>query len=372
MLTQKCRPRTFKEVAGHRNVVETLKCIAKSPVNAPKTIILQGEFGTGKTTCARILARALNCKNQVNGEPCGNCPVCNCDLDVSPFYAEYDSAIVGGVDQIRDLRETFYYNSDTGYRVIVLDECHLISKAAQAALLKVFEETKGNIFFLLCTTDAQLLLPTIRSRSLELRFNLIPDVYLKQNLKDIAEKEHIEIDDETLNLIVSRSEGHARNAQMLLDRYQLLGEVFKESVKTSKDDFAKLFKLCKDSNLWKLKLQQVTDENNKMVLINAINNAKTEVANIIYKLQCNSLVTLKKDFEDTVLDALKIAIGVEDESGNRMKSEIPELNDFAMYLASSKSLLLRKYTLFTSDSILGSFKSDKTFQAAMWVLYLNL
>ena len=163
MITQQYRPKTFSAVAGHKGVIETLKCIVKNPENAPRTIILQGEYGTGKTTCARILARALNCPNQKGGEPCGDCPVCNSDLDLSPYYSEYDSAIIGNVDTIRGLRDTFYYNSDDGYKVIVLDECHLISKQAQAALLKVFEETKGNIFFVLCTTDAQMLLPTIRS-----------------------------------------------------------------------------------------------------------------------------------------------------------------------------------------------------------------
>ena len=120
MITQNHRPKVFSEVAGHKNVVDTLKCIAKSPEHSPRTIILQGEFGTGKTTCARILARALNCTHAVNGEPCGNCPVCNADLDVCPFYMEFDSAVVGNVETIRDLRETFYYNSDTGYRIIVL------------------------------------------------------------------------------------------------------------------------------------------------------------------------------------------------------------------------------------------------------------
>ena len=359
MITQKCRPKVFSEVAGHKNVVDTLKCIAKNPDNAPRTIILQGEFGTGKTTCARILARALNCPNQVNGEPCGNCPVCNSDLDISPFYSEYDSAVVGNVDAIRSLRETFYYNSDTGYRVVVLDECHLISKQAQAALLKVFEETKGRIFFLLCTTDAQMLLPTIRSRSLELRFNLIPDVYLKENLKGIAEKENIDIDDETLDLIVSRSEGHARNAQMLLDRYQLLGSVFKESVKNSKDDFAKLLLLCAQSNMWKAGLKQGIDNQAK------IDEAKKQVANIIYKLQCNSLVSLKADYEDTVLDIIKVAMGVK-------QSDINELNVFAKYASQSKDMFLREYRILTMESVLSSFKSDKMFQAAMWVLYLNI
>ena len=368
MITQQYRPKTFKEVAGHKNIVDTLKCIAKNPENAPRTIILQGEYGTGKTTNARILARALNCPNAVNGEPCGNCPVCNSDLDISPFYSEYDSAVIGNVESIRDLRETFYYNSDKGYRVVVLDECHLISKAAQAALLKVFEETKGNIFFLLCTTDAQMLLPTIRSRSLELRFNLIPDVYLKENLKGIAEKENIQIDDETLDLIVSRSEGHARNAQMLLDRYQLLGDVFKESVKSTKDEFAKLLLLALKSGICRRNLAVANQSQNSELVSKIQKDAaviKEEFSNIIYKLQCNSLESLKRDYEDTVLDILKVAIGAK-------TSGIKDLVEFANYIGQSKDYYLSAYRLITMDSILNSFKSDKMFQAAMWVLYISL
>ena len=123
MITQEFRPRTFSEVAGHRLVVDTLKCIVKNPKNSPRSIVLQGEFGTGKTTCARILARALNCKHQVNGDACGVCELCKSNIDESMFYEEYDSAIVGNVDSVKDLRQTFYFNNELGYKVIVFDEC---------------------------------------------------------------------------------------------------------------------------------------------------------------------------------------------------------------------------------------------------------
>lgn len=351
MITQQHRPKTFKEVAGQKLVVDTLKCIAKSPENSPRTIILQGEFGTGKTTTCRILARALNCPNQVNGEPCGDCPVCNADLDLCSFYEEYDSAVVGGVEQIRALRETFYFNSNTGYRVIVLDECHLISKQAQAALLKVFEETKGRIFFVLCTTDAQELLPTIRSRSLELRFNLIPDVYLKENLKSIADKEGIDIDDETLDLIVTRSGGHARNAHMLLDRYVLLGETFKDSIKSSKEDFAKILSLS-------LYYKQVAASNPSS---SDLEKVRQLVKETIYTLQCESLSSLKSDYEEFVLDVFKVAFKVD----TTISKNIENVANYVKIGSNTFS----KFMLLTSEPILSSFKSDKMFQAAMWLLF---
>jgi DNA polymerase III subunit gamma/tau len=364
MITQEYRPKTFKDVAGQKHVVETLKCIAKNPENSPKTIILQGEFGTGKTTCARILARALNCPNAVNGEPCGNCPVCNSDLDISPFYMEYDSAVIGNVDTIRGLRDTFYYNSDKGYRVIVLDECHLISKQAQAALLKVFEETKGRLFFILCTTDAQELLPTIRSRSLELRFNLIPEEDLKKNILGICEKKNITIPEDVLNVIILRSLGHARNAQMLLDRYILLGDSFMASVRTNQDDFVKLFLMCAQSNAIKKALPTAPPENVQN-FNNTLDKLKSEIANTIYNLQCNSLVELKSDYEDIVLTLLKVSLGVK-------QSDNKNIISLSNIIKTSKDSFLYYYRTFTSETIVSSFKSDKMFQAAMWLLYLEL
>ena len=190
----------------------------------------------------------------------------------------------------------------------------------------------------------------------KLRFNLIPDIYLKENLRRIADAENIIIDDETIDLIINRSSGHARNAQMLLDRYKLLGDVFKESVKSSKDDFAKLFLLCAQSNNWKKNVQENQEK---------IDGAKKMIADIIYKLQCNSLTALKTDYEDTVLDILKVSLGAK-------QSNIPELTTFAKYVGQSKENFLRIYRLLTYDSILKSFESDKMFQAAMWVLYLNI
>ena len=159
---------------GHELVIKTLKCIVKNPSQSPHSIILQGEFGTGKTTCSRILARALNCRNRKSdGDACGECSVCTCNIDESIYYEEYDSAMVGSVDAIRNLRQSFYFNNDLGWKIIVFDECHLMSKAAQSALLKVIEEVTDNIIFVFATTDIDKVLPTIRSRSLELRFSLV-------------------------------------------------------------------------------------------------------------------------------------------------------------------------------------------------------
>lgn len=238
MISQECRPKNFREVAGQNLSKKLLKSIIKNKEEAPHSIILQGSFGCGKTTMSRIFARALNCPNSKNQEPClkDDCLVCQQDLDNSNFYVEYDSSIVGNVSKIRELRDTFYYVTKNTYKVIVLDECHLASSTAQSALLKVIEEAPKNVFFIFATTHINKLLPTIRSRSLEIRVETVAIKDIINNLKNICKVRNITIDDKTLELIASKSKGHMRNAHMLLDNYLLLGEEdFKTSLISSRE-----------------------------------------------------------------------------------------------------------------------------------------
>ena len=125
MLTQSCRPQKFKDVAGQNLSKKLLKSIIKNKDNAPHSIILQGPFGTGKTSMSRIFARAINCPNSKNQEPClkDSCSVCQQNLENCNFYVEYDSSIVGNVSKIRELRDTFYYTTQNINKVIVFDEC---------------------------------------------------------------------------------------------------------------------------------------------------------------------------------------------------------------------------------------------------------
>ena len=125
MLSQTARPQTFKEVAGQKLAKELLISIIRNPNKSPRSLLLTGEYGTGKTTTARIFARALNCPNKKDYEPCNrpDCPICSQDINNSSFYQEYDSTIIGNVESIRELRDTFYYNVKGQYKVVVLDEC---------------------------------------------------------------------------------------------------------------------------------------------------------------------------------------------------------------------------------------------------------
>ena len=225
MLSQELRPNTWDEMAGQQENIKILKAVIRDPEHAPKCLIFSGAFGSGKSTSARILVRELN---KLGPEYVGD------TLLNSKFYEEYDSTIIGNIDMIRRLRDDWTVNYGEYYRVIVLDECHAVSTAAQNALLKVFEETQGRIFFVLCTTEPNKVLPTIRSRSLELQFNPVPVEDIVKNLERVVQDRNISISDESIRLIADRADGHMRNAHMLLDKYQLLGEQdFKDSVKSS-------------------------------------------------------------------------------------------------------------------------------------------
>lgn len=175
------------------------------------------------TTSSRIVGRELN---GIKDE--------DYDLLNSPFYYEFDSTVVGNVEKIRELRDIFTVEYGDYWRVVTLDEVHTVSSQAQAAMLKMFEETKGKTIYILATTDPQKLLPTIRSRALEINFNDVPVEAIVENLTRVSDEMGLNLSDEIKLLIADRSGGHMRNAHMLLDKYLLLGEEdFRDSIKSS-------------------------------------------------------------------------------------------------------------------------------------------
>ena len=175
------------------------------------------------TTASRIVGRELN-----------NIKDDNYDLLNSPFYYEFDSTVVGNVEEIKKLRDIFTVSFGDYWRIVVVDETHSVSSQAQAAMLKMFEETKGKTIYILATTDPQKLLPTIRSRALEINFNDVPVEAIVDNLTKVSEERNLNLSEEIKLLIADRSGGHMRNAHMLLDKYILLGEEdFKDSIKSS-------------------------------------------------------------------------------------------------------------------------------------------
>lgn len=216
------RPQTFDEVKEQEFVIKNLQSQAKRGVFF-NSIILCGKYGTGKTTVARIIARAANCENRdENGNPCMECESCRSILDRSGTdVIEIDGASNNGVDAARKLMKEINYIPMSRYRVIIIDECHRISSSAWDALLKTLEEPPKHVLFILCTTDETALPETIRSRAPIYRFESISAGMLSRHAKETAQKHGIKISDNALNLLAAYADGSMRNVLSLLEQMSM-------------------------------------------------------------------------------------------------------------------------------------------------------
>jgi DNA polymerase-3 subunit gamma/tau len=230
-LYRRYRPETFAEVIGQDHVTEPLRvALANNRVN--HAYLFSGPRGCGKTTSARILARALNCEQAPVADPCGECDSCH-DLarggPGSIDVIEIDAASHGGVDDARDLREkAFFAPVRSKYKVYIIDEAHMVTTQGFNALLKLVEEPPPHLRFIFATTEPDKVLPTIRSRTHHYPFRLIPPRLLSSYLSDLCEKEGVHIDPAALPLVVRAGAGSARDTLSVLD--QLLGGAGPEGV----------------------------------------------------------------------------------------------------------------------------------------------
>ncbi|MDD4695872.1 MAG: AAA family ATPase [Patescibacteria group bacterium] len=224
MLTQEHRPRRLKDVSGQVLAKSILSAVCKRPASAPRSLIFSGERGLGKTTCSRILVRALNCERH-DGDCCNECKSCkSIGFGGGQLYIELDSGVVGNVDTMREIRDTLAYAVSDGYRVVNLDETQLVSKAGQGTLLKVLEEAPSGVFFVMCTTNPELLLPTIVSRSLVVPFELLSYEEMCAHLRGVADKEGVQVSNEALGRAARRVSGHVRDGLQQLEMIRLVGE----------------------------------------------------------------------------------------------------------------------------------------------------
>ncbi len=223
-LYRRYRPETFAEVIGQDHVTEPLRAaLAANRVN--HAYLFSGPRGCGKTTSARILARALNCEQAPVADPCGECDSCR-DLarrgPGSIDVIEIDAASHGGVDDARDLREkAFFAPVRSRYKVYIIDEAHMVSTQGFNALLKLVEEPPPHLRFIFATTEPEKVLPTIRSRTHHYPFRLIPPRLLSAYLSELCEKEQVTIEPAALPLVVRAGGGSARDTLSVLD--QLMG-----------------------------------------------------------------------------------------------------------------------------------------------------
>lgn len=230
-LYRKWRPQTFDEVVGQEHITETLKNQVKSG-HLSHAYIFIGTRGTGKTTCARILAKAVNCEHPVNGNPCGVCPACRGIAEGSVMdVVELDAASNNGVDNVRALREEAVFSpAAVKKRVYIIDEVHMLSTSAFNALLKILEEPPEHLMFILATTELQKVPATILSRCQRHSFRRIDAQKIAAYLERIAQSEHFELSHDAAELIARLAEGGVRDALSLLDQCSAYDKIDVEAV----------------------------------------------------------------------------------------------------------------------------------------------
>ncbi len=224
-LYRKWRPMTFDDVISQQQTTDTLKNQIISGKTA-HAYLFTGSRGTGKTTCARILAKAVNCRNMKNGNPCLECDICrDADTGALTDIIEIDAASNNGVDDIRDLRDAAVYTPERGkFKIYIIDEVHMLSQSAFNALLKIMEEPPSYVKFILATTEIHKVPATISSRCQRYDFRRIKSEDIASRLKYIAGQEHIPLTDEAASLIARISDGGMRDAISLLDQCSACAE----------------------------------------------------------------------------------------------------------------------------------------------------
>lgn len=218
-LYRKYRSQTFDEMVGQSVISTTLKQAVESG-KISHAYLFSGPRGTGKTSAAKIFAKAMNCPNQVNGEPCNQCDICR-DITNGSLedVIEIDAASNNGVDEIRDIRDkSTYAPSRATYKVYIIDEVHMLSTGAFNALLKTLEEPTENVVFILATTELHKIPATILSRVQRFEFKAIKQKAIREHLASILDKEGLTYEVDALNLIARRAEGGMRDALSILDQ----------------------------------------------------------------------------------------------------------------------------------------------------------
>ncbi|HEQ2334529.1 TPA: DNA polymerase III subunit gamma/tau [Streptococcus pyogenes] len=218
-LYRKYRSQTFDEMVGQSVISTTLKQAVESG-KISHAYLFSGPRGTGKTSAAKIFAKAMNCPNQVDGEPCNQCDICR-DITNGSLedVIEIDAASNNGVDEIRDIRDkSTYAPSRSTYKVYIIDEVHMLSTGAFNALLKTLEEPTENVVFILATTELHKIPATILSRVQRFEFKAIKQKAIREHLAWVLDKEGIAYEVDALNLIARRAEGGMRDALSILDQ----------------------------------------------------------------------------------------------------------------------------------------------------------
>lgn len=264
VLYRKYRPSKLKEVVGQAVIIQILRQILKSG-SIPHSFIFAGTRGIGKTTIARIFAKAINCEKLTTGDACGKCTNCLAiEQEETVDIVEIDGASNNGVDEIRDLRDKCaFLPQNLKYKVYIIDEVHMLTTAAFNALLKTLEEPPKHVVFILATTEPHKIPKTIQSRCMNFSFLTLTEAEIEGQIIEVAKKEKITLEKEAASLIAKKAEGAMRDALVLLDKaVAYAGEkIDKETV---------------------LKIIGGVDENEILKIINSLDNA--DLANAVAQL----------------------------------------------------------------------------------------
>lgn len=349
-LYREYRPKNFDEVLGQDRVVKVLKNQVKSS-QISHAYLFSGERGCGKTSCAKIFSKAINCLNPKDGSPCGECENCKAiDKELTMDIVEMDAASNRRIDDIRNLKETVIYPpSKLKYKVYIIDEAHMITREAFNALLKIMEEPPSHLVFILATTEVDLIPKTILSRLQKFEFNRMGKSDIITQIDIILNDLDIKMDDEAKELIVSKAKGAMRDALSILDQVlsinlkefnlknveSILGIVDKESIDILLDKIIGFNQ--KDALDMLFKLRENSKDN--LEILDALTSYLREI--MIYKVSENAKNISSIDYMDKIRDkANKI-------SYEKILAYLETINDYSVRFRNSynTSLLMEMLIL---------------------------
>lgn len=345
-LYRRFRPQTFNEVFGQDHIVTTLKNQIKNN-QLSHAYLFSGTRGTGKTSIAKIFARAINCENSKDGDICGQCVACktlrsNDNLDI----IEIDAASNNGVDNIRDIKESIIYPPTVSkYKVYIIDEVHMLSESAFNALLKTLEEPPSYVVFILATTEVQKLPQTILSRCVRFDFRLVSPDMLEKQLRKIFDQIGVTYDDGAIKAIASLGEGSVRDTLSIAESCIAFGNnnLTYDSVldvvgATSKDILQQLTEhiIARDANNLLKLLTQLSDKGKNFGQLNKDLVAYLRDLSIIKN--CDNADKLLAIPNDIYSNMLQLTSKVDNPTIIKMLSKLASLEQEFRYTTDAKSL----------------------------------